>query len=70
MVKHAVVLFVHLPLFRVGFANHGFLAAAPAPAGEETDARAGLGLVIDNEIRVIAIFPGTVSSHKSRKLQS
>ena len=54
VVVDAVVLRVHLPLPRVGLAAHELLAALAAPAGEEADARARLGLVVDDEVGVVA----------------
>ena len=54
VMEDAVVLGVHLPLVRIGLAAHEFLAALAAPAGQEADARAGLGLVVDDEVRVVA----------------
>ena len=69
MVEHAIVFFVHLPLPRIGFADHRLLAAAAAPAGEKTDARAGLGLVVDDEIRVVAVLARAIRLDEGRKLQ-
>ena len=56
VLEDAVVLRVHLPLLRVGLAAHRLLAALAAPAGEEADARARRGLVVDDEVGVVAVL--------------
>ena len=70
LLEHAIVLGVHLPLPRIGFALHELLAALAAPAGEEADARTGLGLVVDDEIGVVAVLAAAVGVDESGKLQA
>ena len=46
------------------------LAALAAPAGQEADARAGLGFPVDDEVGVVAVLAPPVLGHEGRQLQA
>ena len=69
VVEHAVVVRVHLPLLRVRLALQELVAVLAAPAGEEADARARLGLVVDDEVGVVAELARAVGVDEGRELE-
>ena len=56
VMEHAIVLLIHLPLVRIGFAEQRLLAALAAPARQKADAGAGFGLPVDDEIGIVAVL--------------
>lgn len=70
VLEDAVVLLVHLPLFRIGLALEELLPALAAPAGQEADAGAGLGLVVDHEVGIVAELAAAVLAHEGGQLQA
>ena len=70
VLEEAAVLRVHLPLLRIRLAAQRLLAILAAPAGEEADAGAGRGLVVDDEIRIVAVLARAVGIDECREASS
>ena len=70
VLEDAIICGVHLPLFRVRLAAHRLLPVCAAPAGEKADPGARLGLVADDEIRVIDVLARAAGVDERGQLQA